>query len=92
MVNLTKILAQGTYRHSKMIDCDLVYKDKEYDGAGYAQIGSAHYGSERLEGIGDVYASPVGVSGYIFLPDQDGNITVFKHGIELKSLSHKSIG
>ena len=76
-----------------MIDCDLVYiKDKEYDDAGYPQIGSVHYGSERLEGIGDVYASPVGASGYIFLPDRDGNVAVFKHGIELKGLSHKSIG
>tara|TARA_B100000700_G_C14626169_1_gene660550 strand:- start:202 stop:360 length:159 start_codon:yes stop_codon:yes gene_type:complete len=52
-----------------MIDCALVYKDKEYDDAGYAQIGSVHYGPERLEGIGDIYASPVGASGYIFLPD-----------------------
>ena len=34
-----EVLAKGTYRHSKMIDCDLVYiKDKEYDSAGYAQI------------------------------------------------------
>ena len=76
-----------------MIDCDLVYiKDKEYDDAGYAQIGSVHYVREQPEGIGDVYASPVGASGYIFLPDRDGNVAVFKHGIELKGLSYKSIG
>ena len=87
-----EVLAKGTYRHSKMIDCDLVYiKDKDYDDAGYTQIGSVHYGPERLEGFGDVYASPVAPSGYIFLPDQDRNVAVFKHGIELKGLSHKSL-
>ena len=83
-----EVLAKGTYRHSKMIDCDLVYiKDKEYDDAGYAQIGSVHYGPERLEGLGDVYASPVGAGGYIFLPDRDGNIAVLKHGTELEVLA-----
>ena len=52
-----------------------------------AQTGSVHYGPERLEGIGDVYASPVGAGGYIFLPDRDGNVVVFKHGTELKVLA-----
>ena len=43
----------------------LVYiKDKDYDDAGYTQIGSVHCGPERLEGFGDVYASPVGAGGY----------------------------
>ena len=52
-----------------------------------AKTGSVHYGPERLTGIGDVYASPVGAGGYIFLPDRDGNIAVLKHGTELEVLA-----
>ena len=29
----------------------------------------------------------VGAGGYIFLPDRDGNVVVFKHGTELKVLA-----
>ena len=59
-----------------------------------AKTGSVHYGPERLTGIGDVYASPVGAGGYIYLPDRDGNIAVFKHGtkLEIVTINHLEDG
>ena len=52
-----------------------------------AKTGKVHYGPERLEGIGDVYASPVGAGGRIYLPDRDGNIAVLNHGESLEMLT-----
>ena len=52
-----------------------------------AETGKVHYGPERLEGIGDVYASPVGAGGRIYLPDRDGNIAILNHGESLEMLT-----
>jgi outer membrane protein assembly factor BamB len=42
--------------------------------------GEVHYAEQRLEGMGNVYASPVGAAGRIYLIDRAGRATVVKHG------------
>ena len=52
-----------------------------------ASTGEAYYGPERLEGISDVYASPVGAEDRIYIADRDGVTLVIKHGSTLEILA-----
>ena len=52
-----------------------------------ASTGEAYYGPERLEGISDVYASPVGAGGRIYVVDRDGAALVLKHGSTFEVLA-----
>ena len=52
-----------------------------------ANTGEAHYGPERLEGIAEVYASPVGASGRIYIASRDGVTLVIKHGSTFEILA-----
>jgi outer membrane protein assembly factor BamB len=56
-----------------------------------ARSGSPFYGPERLTDIGDVYASPVGAAGRVYITDRDGNTAVLAHGPELKILGVNSL-
>ncbi len=42
--------------------------------------GKAHYTEKRLEGLGNVYASPVGAAGRIYFIDRGGNAVLIRHG------------
>ncbi len=52
-----------------------------------ASTGKAYYGPERLEGISDVYASPVGAGDRIYVVDRDGAALVIKHGSTFEVLA-----
>lgn len=52
-----------------------------------ARSGRAHYARERLEGLGDVYASIVGAADRLYIVDRDGRTLVLRHGPELKVLA-----
>ncbi len=52
-----------------------------------ASTGEAYYGPERLEGISDVYASPVGAGDRIYVVDRDGAALVIKHGSTFEVLA-----
>jgi outer membrane protein assembly factor BamB len=45
-----------------------------------AKKGQELIGRERLDGMGTVYSSPVGVNGRVYISDRDGNTLVIKHG------------
>ena len=45
--------------------------------------GDIHYQQERVEGVGGIYASPVGVNGHIYWPTQTGVTMVLKAGKDL---------
>lgn len=53
--------------------------------------GEAHYGPVRLDGIFEIYASPVGVAGNVIILGRDGNALVLDHGPELKILAENSL-
>ncbi|HKY31644.1 MAG TPA: PQQ-binding-like beta-propeller repeat protein [Candidatus Polarisedimenticolia bacterium] len=42
--------------------------------------GQAHYSEQRLEGLGNVYGSPAGAAGRVYIVDRAGNAVVVKHG------------
>jgi outer membrane protein assembly factor BamB len=56
-----------------------------------AKTGEAFYGPERLENIKDVYASPVGADGRVYIVDRDGNAIVLAHGPQLEVLATNSL-
>jgi outer membrane protein assembly factor BamB len=50
-----------------------------------AQTGKPHYQAQRIEGIpGQVFASPVGAAGRLYVLGQDGTTVVLKHGPALE--------
>ena len=53
--------------------------------------GQAHYGPVRLDGIFEIYASPVGVAGNVIILGRDGNALVLENGPELKILAENSL-
>lgn len=57
-----------------------------------AATGKAHYAARRVEGIGNVYASPVGAAGRILVTGRDGVTVVIADGDELKILATNSVG
>jgi outer membrane protein assembly factor BamB len=53
-----------------------------------ARTGTPHYQAARVEGIpGQVFASPVGAAGRVYVVGQDGASVVLKHGPKLEILS-----
>jgi outer membrane protein assembly factor BamB len=51
------------------------------------QSGEGLYGPERLETVQNVYASPVGAAGRVYLVGRDGETEVIRHGPELEVLA-----
>ena len=43
-----------------------------------ALTGKIYYERESMEGLGRVYASPVGAGGHVYVPDRDGMVAVLK--------------
>jgi outer membrane protein assembly factor BamB len=52
-----------------------------------AKTGRRLYGEQRLEGVPNVYASPVGVGGRIYIAGRDGAVAVVAQGPEFKLLA-----
>ncbi len=78
------------YVPSPLLYDDMLYFLKHNRGvlsAFNASTGEAYYGPERLEGVSDVYASPVGANGRIYIADRDGVTLVIKHGSTFEVLA-----
>lgn len=45
-----------------------------------AETGKRHYGPVRLEGLHNIFASPVGAAGRIYISDLNGTTLVIRHG------------
>jgi outer membrane protein assembly factor BamB len=56
-----------------------------------ATSGAVHYGPRRLQGLGEVYASPVGAADRVYIVDRDGNAVVIENGTELNVLARNSL-
>jgi outer membrane protein assembly factor BamB len=57
-----------------------------------ANTGEAKIDQERLPGIRDMYASPVGAAGKIYFTGRDGKTVVIKHADELEVLATNDLG
>ena len=75
-------------RLTPYVPSPLLYDDKLYFVRHYqgvlsclnAKAGTAYYGPVRLPGIHNLYASPVGAAGRIYLTSLDGVTLVLEHG------------
>ncbi len=56
-----------------------------------ARTGKEHYRGQRLEGLGTIYSSPVGVAGRFYVTDRDGNTVVIRHGPNFEVLATNSL-
>ena len=52
-----------------------------------AKTGEKHYGEQRLEGVPNVYASPLGAGGRVYVAGRDGATAVVQAGPEFKVLA-----
>jgi outer membrane protein assembly factor BamB len=56
-----------------------------------AATGKVHYGSQRLEGIRTLYASPVAAAGRVYVTGREGLTFVVEHGPEFKVLARNQL-
>jgi outer membrane protein assembly factor BamB len=56
-----------------------------------AKTGKKLYGEQRLEGVPNVYASPVGAGGRLYIAGRDGGVAVVQHGVEFKQLAANTL-
>ena len=52
-----------------------------------ASTGKKLYGEQRLEGVPNVYASPLGVAGRIYVAGRERGVAVVQQGPEFKQLA-----
>ena len=75
-----------------------------YDGALYllktnsgllsvfdAKTGKPHYQLQRLDGVPEVFASPVGASGRVYIPGRDGTTLVIRQGETFEVLAKNAL-
>ena len=56
-----------------------------------AETGKPYYALQRLEGVPNVFASPVGAAGRVYLPGRDGTTLVIRHGNEYEILASNTL-
>lgn len=82
-------------RHTPYVPSVLLYDDQLYFLKHFKSIlscldaasGKVIYTEERLPGLTNVYASPVGAAGRVYIVGRDGKAVVFKHGKTLEILA-----
>jgi outer membrane protein assembly factor BamB len=78
------------YVPSPLLSGDQLYFLKSNSGvlsAFDAKTGKRLYGEQRLEGVPNVYASPLGVAGRIYVAGRDGGVAVVQQGPEFKQIA-----
>ena len=56
-----------------------------------AKTGKPHYQLQRLEGVPNVFASPVGAKGRVYIPGREGTTIVVKHGPVFEVLAKNTL-
>jgi outer membrane protein assembly factor BamB len=82
------------YTPSPLLMGDLIYFLRENDGrlsCLNAKDGYENYTIERLEGLGDLFTSPVGINGRIYFLGRKGLTYVVKHGVEFEVLAKNQL-
>jgi outer membrane protein assembly factor BamB len=56
-----------------------------------AKSGTPHYQLQRLDGVPEVFASPVGARGRVYFPGRNGTTLVIKHGTAHEVLAKNTL-
>jgi outer membrane protein assembly factor BamB len=56
-----------------------------------AKTGKPHYQNQRLEGVPNVFASPVGAKGRVYIPGRDGGTLVIKNAATFEMLARNTL-
>jgi len=56
-----------------------------------ARTGGPHYQAQRLEGLSEVFSSPVGASGRVYITGRDGETLVIRHGPKYEILAKNTL-
>jgi outer membrane protein assembly factor BamB len=56
-----------------------------------AKTGAPHFQLQRLEGLPEVFSSPVGAKGRVYLTGRDGHTLVIRHGPKYEVLAKNSL-
>jgi outer membrane protein assembly factor BamB len=56
-----------------------------------AKTGTPHYANQRLEGVPNVFASPVAAKGRIYFPGRDGTTIVVRSGPKYEVLAKNTL-
>jgi outer membrane protein assembly factor BamB len=56
-----------------------------------AKTGTAHYALQRLEGVPEVFSSPVGAAGRVYITGRDGTTLVIRSGPKYEVLATNSL-
>lgn len=56
-----------------------------------ARTGEPHYALQRLEGVAEVFSSPVGAAGRVYVTSRDGDTLVLRHGPAFEVLGANSL-
>jgi outer membrane protein assembly factor BamB len=56
-----------------------------------ARTGTQHYGLQRLEAAPNVFASPVGAAGRVYITGRDGATVVLRHGSKFEILATNTL-
>ena len=56
-----------------------------------AKTGTPHYQGQRLKGAPNVFASPVGAAGRVYIPGRDGTTAVIRHGPTFEVLAENAL-
>ena len=57
-----------------------------------SKTGAVHYASERLDRAENIYSSPVGAAGRVYVSGREGDTVVLEDGQEFKVIATNSIG
>ena len=52
-----------------------------------AKTGTPHYQLQRLTNLGEVFSSPVGAAGRVYITDRNGTTLVLRHGPKFEVLA-----
>jgi outer membrane protein assembly factor BamB len=96
----TDHVAWSRSRGTPYVPSPLLYDDALYFLAHYqgiltrvhARTGEDQPGATRLEAIGDVYASPIGAAGRVYVTDLEGMTCVLQHGSVARVLAVNRLG